>query len=154
MLHFRTRPDRTGFWFYIEAPAQSRYSFEYVALGPGGHQTSGEYHGRAAEDPEWVLIGTTFPVVLAGVGEISVAEPSTGAELALPLPSRGTGGTSAIGFMHSSASAASGSPLRAAMLGARRLVNGGVEFTPASGRADIDLAELAQPSDASYPYPS
>lgn len=67
MIAFALKPDRSGFWYRVDAPPGSRFWIRYIALGIQGHQTSGEITGTIDGDAEWSFWPTHFEVVHAAM---------------------------------------------------------------------------------------
>jgi hypothetical protein len=80
MFTIRVIPDRLGFWVFLDFPEGFRYSIEYFALGPGGHQVSGDLSGLATGRPTWQFQRLPFPAVRVGITQCAI-EPREGGRL-------------------------------------------------------------------------
>jgi len=65
-LTVKTKPDPTGFWYAVRAAKGAQYYLEYLVVGTGSRNASGEISGHVRDAGDWEFVHVGFPVL--GVG--------------------------------------------------------------------------------------
>lgn len=74
MLTVKTKIDSRGFWYFLQTDNQSKFSFNYVALGAKGKFSSGEVSGRCDANSDWKFCEVGFLLLQVGVSNLQLKE--------------------------------------------------------------------------------
>ena len=70
MFAISVKTQRNGFALFIEAPEGITYVIDFLAIGPGGRETTGSLRGVTTAGGTWTYQSIVFPVVRVGITDI------------------------------------------------------------------------------------